>query len=512
MKGIFALPFPGLRLKLVLSYLIVALGAILILAIAVSLAIQNYFAGAQKDQLHAQTEYLAEQIGHFYRADGEDWSAVPLQYIQTSNPTLLIISDQNEVPLLQRGPASLTISLDDKATITQALKLALQGQETTGRLQGSNDSTSFSGYYVAETLHYNGQENGQIIGAMLAAVPEQYVQGSPPLEFLANVNQAILITSAAVALIVIIFSLLLARSLTRPLESLTLAADQMRRGDYTQRTNPPKSKDELERLAVTFNAMADTIESDVNELRDQEQLRRDLLANIAHDLATPLTAIQGFSEALADGVIANEEARQETAQLIGREVQRLRRLVSDMQDMTSLESGRARLELAPLDLHALVDETLAVIGSECEQAGITLRNEIGPQTVPVLADSDRITQVLLNLLDNARRHTPAGGAIAVSAQPIGNMLRVCVSDSGSGIATAELPHIFERFYRVDRARTASAGGSGLGLAIVKAIITAHGGTIAAESSAGQGTRINFSLPLAAPSDKGRSVGTGSPKP
>ena len=497
MRKMFALPPVGLRLKLVLSYLMVALGAILILAIAVSLAIQNYFAGAQKDQLHAQVEYLAAQIGHLYRADGEDWNGIPLQYIQTSDPTLLIITDQNEEPLLQRGPASLTISADDQSTLTQALRLALQGRETEGHLQGSNDSNSFTGYYVAETLHYNGQEDGQIIGAIVAAVPERYIQGSPPLQFLANVNQAILVTSGVVALVVILFSLFLARRLTRPLESLTIAADQMRRGDYATRTNPPKSGDELERLTVTFNAMADTIESDVNELRRQEQLRRDLLANIAHDLATPLTAIQGFSEALADGVIADEEARQETAQLIGREVQRLRRLVSDVQEMSSLESGRARLELAPLDMQALVDETLAVIRPECEQGGITLRNEIDPQTAPVLADSDRITQVLLNLLDNARRHTPAGGTIAVSARATGSMLNVCVSDSGTGIDAADLPYIFERFYRVDRARTASEGGSGLGLSIVKAIITAHGGNISAESSPEQGTRIYFSLPLVA---------------
>ncbi len=495
MRKIFALPPVGLRLKLVLSYLIVALGAILILAIAVSLAIQNYFAGAQKDQLHAQVDYLAAQIGHLYRASGEDWNGIPLQYIQTSDPTLLIITNQNEEPLLQRGPASLTISANDQSTLTQALKLALQGQETDGYMQGSNDSNSFTGYYVAEALHYNGQEDGQIIGAMVAAVPERYVQGSPPLQFLTNVNQAILVTSGVVALAVILFSLFLARRLTRPLESLTIAADQMRRGDYATRTNPPKSGDELERLTVTFNAMADTIESDVNELRRQEQLRRDLLANIAHDLATPLTAIQGFSEALADGVIADEEARQETAQLIGREVQRLRRLVSDVQDMSSLESGRARLELAPLDMQALVDETLAVIRPECEQGGITLRNEIDPQTAPVLADSDRITQVLLNLLDNARRHTPAGGTITVSARAAGSMLNVCVSDSGTGIDAADLPYIFERFYRVDRARTASEGGSGLGLSIVKAIITAHGGNISAESSLEQGTRIYFSLPL-----------------
>jgi signal transduction histidine kinase len=332
------------------------------------------------------------------------------------------------------------------------------------------------------------------------------------LAFLTNVNQAILIAGAGVALVVILFSLFLARRFTRPLESLTTAADQMRQGDYSRRADPPKSKDELERLAVTFNAMADTIESDVTELRHQEQLRRDLLANIAHDLATPLTAIQGYSEALADGVIADEEARQETAQLIGREVQRLRRLVGDVQQMTSLDSGRARLELAPLDMPGLADETLAVIRPECEQAGITLRNEIDPQTAPVMADSDRITQVLLNLLDNARRHTPAGGCITISAQPMGKMLRVCVSDTGTGIDAADLPYIFERFYRVDRARTASAGGSGLGLSIVKAIITAHGGTVSAESSAAQGTRIYFSLPLATRPEREKYVGMGASNP
>src|SRR5207253_4525882 len=127
------------------------------------------------------------------------------------------------------------------------------------------------------------------------------------------------------------------------------------------RVTPPKAQDELGRLALTFNAMADTIEADVTELRRQEQLRRDMIANIAHDLVTPLTAIQGFSEALADDVISEPKARQETALLIGREVQRLRRMVRDMQQMSSLERGRFQLDVAPLNLHYLVDETLAVI-------------------------------------------------------------------------------------------------------------------------------------------------------
>jgi signal transduction histidine kinase len=247
--------------------------------------------------------------------------------------------------------------------------------------------------------------------------------------------------------------------------------------------------------------MADKIEADVNELRLQDQLRRDLIANIAHDLVTPLTAIQGYSEAIADEVIHDPQSRQETAQLIGREVQRLRRLVSDMQNMTVLESGQMSLELAPLNMHSLVDEVLGVIGPECEQAHIRLRNQIAPSAPLVLADSDRITQALLNLLDNARRHTPVGGSIGVSAQAIAGeqgkkWLDVVVSDTGSGINPADLPFIFDRFFRGDRARSGQHSGSGLGLSIVKTIILAHGGAVRAESTPGEGTRIGFTLPVA----------------
>jgi signal transduction histidine kinase len=492
------LPTLSLRVKLMLSYLAVALGAILILAIVVSLETQNYFITSQQDQLRKEAEYNAQDIGHLYSADGGDWSNVPLHF-EINGPVLLFIVNANGQPVYASQPRFLApFDSNDPvlSTLTQTLNQALQGQEVQGYYQrsaSSSNSREFAGPYIGVPLRYDGSPNGQIIGAMLVAIPEQSFS---PNDFLANVNQTILLAGAIIALIAIFISLLLVRSLTRPLKSLTEAAEQMAKGNYAQRVAPPQSQDEMGRLAVTFNIMADTIESDVNELRLQEQLRRDLIANIAHDLATPLTAIQGFSEALADNVISDDNARQETAQLIGREVQRLRRLVGDVQQMTSLESGRVQLDLAPLDLHSLIDETLAVIGPECEQAGITLENRISPDTPLVLADSDRITQVLLNLLDNARRYTPRGGRIAVEAKPAGNMLSISVSDTGQGINPEDLPHIFERFFKIDRARTGSASGSGLGLSIVKAIITAHGGTISAESKPGEGTRILFSLPFA----------------
>ncbi len=540
-------PAFGLRAKLVLSYLGVALGAILLLIVVVSVVVQNYFYSTQLDQFRANAEYIAQQIGQHYSLAGNDWNHIGP--ISLGVPELYIIEDANQ-QLRAISPPSFDISAFD-----QPLQQALQGQEVQGNLQvTAENNNTLAGLYVGVPIRDGGQPNGAIIGALVLAEPLHYPSGFSPNEFLANVDKAILITGTVIAIIVIIFSLWLARQLTKPLTSLTLAAEQMGEGNYAQRVGTPKSQDELGRLASSFNAMAEKIESDVTELHQQDQMRRDLVANIAHDLATPLTAIQGFSEALADDVITDPQERQETAQLIGREVQRLRRLVSDMQQMTSFESGRLQLDKEPLDLHVLVDEVLEVIRVECEQAGISLHNEIAPTTPAVLADSDRTTQVLLNLLDNARRYTPAGGSITIGArikdvdlqsghpqsehqqeagihtgkpqsqhQQVGDVhpwrahgtplhfgnveapahtdtrtrwLAVWVSDTGTGINARDLPSIFDRFFRSDRARSGTSGGSGLGLAIVKAIITAHGGTIWAESTPGKGTCITFTLPLA----------------
>ncbi len=478
----FSLSKLSLRLKLVLSYLAVALGAIFILAIAVSIAVQNYFTTTQLEGLRQQAQFRAHQLVFDYGHNN-----IPMIRTAPDDPVLFIFVDQQGGQIVCSGSQFLKQGKCNDPTLTNAFTETLhKNQETDGTIQMVADSSTFSSLFVCTPLNYNGQ----LIGAMLLTTPAiaQY--------FLQQANMAILLAGLIVAVLVIILSFLFARRLTSPLAALTLAAEQMKQGSYTQRVSVPKTQDELGRLASTFNDMANTIEADVKELRHQEQARRDLTANIAHDLATPLTAIQGFSEALADGVITDTEGRQETAQRIGREVQRLRRLVKDIQQMSSLEAGTAQLDLAPLDMHSLVDETLNVIQPECEQMGISLQNEIASETPAVMADSDRITQVLLNLLDNARRHTPKGGSIDIRTYSKDTMLYTQIHDTGVGIDAADLPHIFERFYQANRSRTGANGGSGLGLAIVKAIITAHGGTIWAESNPGQGTTVIFTLPLA----------------
>jgi signal transduction histidine kinase len=254
--------------------------------------------------------------------------------------------------------------------------------------------------------------------------------------------------------------------------------------------------DELRTLATSFNDMAAALQRDVGELRHQEQLRRDLIANVSHELATPLTAIQGFNEALQDNVIADPAEREETHRLIAREAARLRRLVDQMRQVALFEGGAAALQRAPVHLPTLLGEALAVLAPELQRKRVTVEQRVPADLPAVAADADRLTEVVLNLLDNALRHTPEGGTIDVAATVEGGMVHASIADSGPGIAEGDRERVFERFYRLDPSRTAATGGSGLGLAIVRALVEAHGGAITLDAGPHGGARFSFTLPLA----------------
>lgn len=502
----------SLKTKLTLSYLFVIVGTVIVLSFAITTAAQNYFYDQQTQDVERMALANANQVEHYYVGSGYSWDFLRSIQVHLGPESIFDLSDSTGTRLAcvdteSRGfDQSQNCASPVLAQITQHtmqaqqmqhgdIELVVDGQPVKSvyasvpiQLQSS---TSVSAPIQAQSLTSTSTSTStQTIGYLITSEPLLSLSG-----LFQQTNQTVILTGAGVAVVAMLCSFLLVRRLVRPLENLTRAAELVKQGQYAQRVILPNSRDELGRLAYTFNEMADTIEADVNELRRQDQLRRDLVANIAHDLATPLTAIQGFSEALADDVITAPTARQETAQRIAREVQRLRRMVAEIRQMSSLEAGQTKLDLAPLDMHSLVDETLAVIAPECEHKGITVHNDIAANTPVVLADGDRITQVLLNLLDNARRHTPEGGMLRVGAQVSGPSLRIWIQDTGTGISPEDLPHIFERFYRADRSRTTTTGGSGLGLAIVKAIITAHRGHVWAESVVGKGTRITFTLPL-----------------
>ncbi|HHW42157.1 MAG TPA: cell wall metabolism sensor histidine kinase WalK [Syntrophomonadaceae bacterium] len=238
-----------------------------------------------------------------------------------------------------------------------------------------------------------------------------------------------------------------------------------------------------------------TILQDITDKKQLEQLRREFLASVSHELRTPLTLIQGYAEAMADGLAAGVEERRDYANIILEEAKRLRRLVDDLFDLNKISAGRLSLEISDVDIADLVDRVAQKYRSVMDEHNLSLDVDVA-EPLPILrADPGRLEQIIGNLLDNAYRHTPPGGQIRITAAQAGKELKVCVSDTGKGIPAEELPYIWDRFYKVDKSRARSDGGSGLGLSIVKSLVEAHGGRVEASSTPGKGSVFSFYLPL-----------------
>lgn len=234
---------------------------------------------------------------------------------------------------------------------------------------------------------------------------------------------------------------------------------------------------------------------DMTRERRLEEMRREFVANVSHELRTPLTYLQGYTEAILDGLAADPAEEKKYLKIILDETLRLRRLVSDLLDLSRIEAGQVDLPLEEVRLVELVDQVLPKLVPMTADKNLELVTQIGPELPPVWGNPDRLQQVLINLLDNALRHTPDGGRVTVTAREIeGNMVAVSVSDTGPGVPPEDLPYLFERFYKVEKARTRTTAGTGIGLAIVRSVVEAQGGQVWAESSPGAGTTITFTIP------------------
>jgi signal transduction histidine kinase len=283
-----------------------------------------------------------------------------------------------------------------------------------------------------------------------------------------------------------VVSMFIGRQLIAPLKALTTASQRISEGRYNERVSEG-GKDELGQLATSFNAMAE-------KLQDVETIRRRLIGDVAHELRTPLTVIKGSMEGLIDGVLP---ATSQTFVQISKEAERLNRLVDDLQELSRVESGAVSLNISPGSIHELVRVAYKRLSGSYHKKGIGITIDLPSKCPDVMADTDRIIQVLTNLLGNALEYTPAGGNVTVAAELTDTELIVHIIDNGIGIAPEHLAHIFDRFYRVDGSRSRqNGGGSGIGLTISKALIEAHGGRLWAESQGqGQGSTFSFSLPL-----------------
>ncbi|HPN88506.1 MAG TPA: ATP-binding protein [Candidatus Omnitrophota bacterium] len=236
---------------------------------------------------------------------------------------------------------------------------------------------------------------------------------------------------------------------------------------------------------------------DITELRRLEKVRQDFVANVSHELRTPISTIKGYAETLLDGALDDKTHAKEFLEIIHNDVNRLANLINDLLDLARIESGKIELEFTAVNLKDLADQTIQTLSPQIQKKGISVKNFISNDFSKVRADKKSLSQVLFNLMDNAVKYNKQSGSIMISAQnQKNNMILVSVADTGEGIPEKDLPRIFERFYRVDKARSYDLGGTGLGLAIVKHIIQAHGGDVSVQSQLEQGTTFQFTLPQA----------------
>ncbi|MFN8634153.1 MAG: HAMP domain-containing sensor histidine kinase [Chloroflexota bacterium] len=300
----------------------------------------------------------------------------------------------------------------------------------------------------------------------------------------------------------IVVAWLLAGSIARPLARMTRAAEDMALGRYDHEIEA-SGDDEVGRLSAAFNMM-------MREVARSHRTLRDFVANVSHDLRTPLTSIQGFSQAMVDGALRTPEDYAEAGNAINEEAERMRRLVEDLLELSKIESGQVRLELEPCELEILAHQAAERAERRAEERGVSLALTVD-ETPPVRADSRWVERAVDNLLDNALKHTPSGGTITLATgamtvppgahviSPIGRRSGgfgyIAVHNTGSFIPPGDQPRVFERFYQLDKARSTSGGGSGLGLAIAQEIIQAHGGWIHVQSSRAGGTEFSILLPL-----------------
>ena len=326
-------------------------------------------------------------------------------------------------------------------------------------------------------------EDGEIVG-FLIPLRAQF-QGAPrEIEFIQRINRLLLYGALIGAAIALLLGIVLSRTLTRPIRELTRATHAVSEGDLSQQV-PVRSNDELGELAQAFNRMSSELSRSINS-------RKQMTADIAHELRTPLSLILGHAEAVHDGVLP---PTRENFEIIREEATRLEHLVNDLRILSLADAGELTIKPQTIEPERLLREVASLYQYQLQRKNIHLDLDISSPLPTIEVDPARMTQVLTNIVDNALRHTPRGERILLSARQDKDRVELSVEDTGPGLKAEDLDRIFDRFYRTDAARQRQDGGSGLGLAIAKSIVLAQGGQLSAQSEVGKGLRVMITLPV-----------------
>jgi signal transduction histidine kinase len=332
-------------------------------------------------------------------------------------------------------------------------------------------------------------DGDKIIGVVRIAVPLSEVQ----LE-LRSLYRATILGAVAAIFVAAIIAYVMARGISRPIRQMREVAGAIAGGRFDKKAIV-KGEDELAELARSLNAMSDELEQKIEQLRYLDKVRSDFVANVSHELKTPLTSIRGFVETLEDGAINNKDNAMRFLAIIKKHTQRLGNIIDDLLRLSELESGGG-IEMTEFDLKGLIDEVVMGFGHALSAKRQNLTVTHTTDDFIIRGDRDKLEQVFVNLIDNATKYTEEGGHIKVQLADNDNSVMVTIEDNGIGIPKEDVERVFERFYRVDKAHSREVGGTGLGLSIAKHIVLAHKGEICIDSESGKGTKVLVTLPKA----------------
>ncbi len=490
--------------KLMLSHLVIVAVSLIIIGFFLTYLIEDYFFSAREWELAGQAQDAAYLVGEDLIENdlaGVIKTAETLAYSMNAKIRVL---DHNRSPLYTFDP-DLNESDDERG---EGEGVGLEEREIEHIFKGNMLSKKVYGpvlqrllvaapvIYKEEHLeedlgvgndNYN-QKEPEVIGAVTLSVPLRGVE-----ETIAHISRLVLYSGVVGVAVAALFSFSLSKTLTRPIQKINHAALDMAAGNFECKIEE-KRDDEIGSLIKTFNYSVEQVQKYLEEQKRLEMLRRNLVANVSHELKAPLASVRGYSELMLDGYI-NEKEKDNYLRIILDNSVHLSRLVDDLLTLSHLESGQLSLEKSLVSVEALVCWSFESVAPQGEAKGIELNLEL-ESSLPVLyGDRYRLHEVLVNLLENAIKYTPDGGSVTLSVKAGDSKLIMEVKDTGYGIPEEELQHIFERFYKVDKSRRRSEKGSGLGLAIARQLIELHGGQIEVASEIGKGSIFRVYLPL-----------------
>ena len=444
----------SITLKLVLAFITISMISTLLVVLFTRWRSREEFRTFLIDQ---NRPGIVVAFSNYYHSHGS-WQGV-------SGAQLVPQQDPISVQQSNQGPFTLVDSQTDQVV------LAGQGYEM--------------GTVLPPTDIANGipiKSNNQTVGLLLINRPV-YRIGPPGSAFLDRINFQILWAGLLAVVLALLLAIILSRTLTRPIRELTAATQAVSIGGQAHQV-PVRSRDELGQLATSFNQMSTDVARSLN-------LRRQMTADIAHELRTPISIILGHAEAVHDGVLP---ATPEVFEIVRDEAGRLEHLVDDLRTLSMADAGELKLSLQPYPPERLLKDTQRLYTHQARQKRITISTDIGARLPDIEVDPQRMKEVLTNILENALRYTHENGHIVLAARIVEDAVEVKVQDSGPGVEQDELDKIFERFYRTETSRTRDQGGSGLGFAIAKSIVEKHNGRIWGESEPGQGLTVVICLP------------------